>query len=156
MPLIHIGIGSNLGNRQENCLEAIRRLEQQGLSVLKRSSLIESEPWGVTDQPHFINMAIEAETDLSPQNLLQCMKDIECSMGRVNSVHWGPRVIDLDILFYDDRTIDSVDLKIPHPHLHERVFVLMSLLEIAPEKVHPVLKKRVSELKPNTEKRSSK
>ncbi len=147
MSIVHISIGSNLGSRQENCLEAIRLLEQQGLSVLKRSSLIESEPWGVTDQPHFINMAIEAETDLSPQNLLQCMKDIELSMGRVSAVHWGPRVIDLDILFYDDRIIDSADLNIPHPHLHERDFVLIPLMEIALEKIHPVLKKKISELK---------
>jgi 2-amino-4-hydroxy-6-hydroxymethyldihydropteridine diphosphokinase len=146
MHIVHIGIGSNLGNRQENCLEAIRRLEQHGLSVSKRSSMIASEPWGVKDQPHFINLAIEAETSLSPQELLLCLQGIELSMGRVKSVHWGPRVIDLDILFYDDRIIDSADLKIPHPHLHERDFVLLPLMEIAPEKIHPVLGRKISEL----------
>ena len=147
MSIVHIGIGSNLGNRQENCLEAIKRLEQHGVTVLKRSSLIETEPWGVTDQPRFINLAIEAETDLAPDELLLLLKNIERSMGRVQTAHWGPRVIDLDILFYDDRIIDSPGLQIPHPHLHERDFVLMPLTEIAPEKVHPVLKKKVSELK---------
>jgi 2-amino-4-hydroxy-6-hydroxymethyldihydropteridine diphosphokinase len=146
MSIVHIGIGSNLGNRQENCLEAIRRLEHHGVSVLKRSSMIETEPWGKTDQPHFINLAIEAETDLSPEELLLLLKNIEKSMGREKTEHWGPREIDLDMLFYDDRIIDSADLKIPHPHLHERDFVLKSLVEIAPEKGHPVLKKKISEL----------
>ncbi len=147
MPIVHIGIGSNLGNRQENCLEAIRRLKPHNIAVLKRSSMIETEPWGKTDQPHFINMAIEAETDLSPEGLLLLLKNLEKSMGREKTAHWGPRVIDLDILFYDDRIIDSEDLKIPHPHLHERDFVLRPLREIAPEKIHPVLKKKISELK---------
>lgn len=146
MSIVHIGIGSNLGNRQENCFDAIRRLEQRGLFVLKRSSVIETAPWGVTDQPHFINMAIEAETDLSPEELLHLLKNIEISMGRVKTGHWGPRIIDLDILFYDDLIIDSDELKIPHPYLHERDFVLRPLLEIAPEKIHPALKKKISEL----------
>jgi 2-amino-4-hydroxy-6-hydroxymethyldihydropteridine diphosphokinase len=144
--IVHIGIGSNLGNRQENCFDAIRRLELYGIAVLKQSSMIETEPWGVTEQPNFINLAIEAETDLEPQELLLCLKGIELSMGRVKSEHWGPRAIDLDILFYDDRIVDSADLKIPHPHLHERDFVLRPLREIAPEKNHPVLQKKISEL----------
>ncbi|MBI5634227.1 MAG: 2-amino-4-hydroxy-6-hydroxymethyldihydropteridine diphosphokinase [Nitrospirae bacterium] len=152
MSIVHIGIGSNLGNRQENCLEAIRLLEQHGLSVVKRSSMIETAPWGVTDQPYFINLAIEAETDLSPEELLLLLKSIEDAMGREKTAHWGPRVIDLDILFYDNRIIDSADLKIPHPHLHERDFVLIPLLEIAPEKSHPVLKMKIRELKSQREK----
>lgn len=151
MSIIHIGIGSNLGDRQENCLEAVRRLEQHGVPVLKRSSMIETEPWGVTDQPHFINLAIEIETDLSPEELLLLLKSMEKAMGREKTAHWGPRVIDLDILFYDDRIIDSADLQIPHPHLHERDFVLLPLMEIAPEKIHPVLKKKISELKTQIE-----
>jgi len=156
MSIVYIGIGSNLGNRQENCLEAISLLEQHGVVVLKRSSMIEAEPWGVTDQPHFINMAIESETDLSPEELLELLKNIEKSMGREKTAHWGPRVIDLDILFYDNRIIDSVDLKIPHPHLHERDFVVMSLMEIAPEKIHPVLKKKISHLKAQIRQQSGK
>ena len=151
MSIIHIGIGSNLGDRQENCLEAVRRLEQHDVPVLKRSSMIETEPWGVTDQPHFINLTIEVETDLSPEELLLLLKNMEKAMGREKTAHWGPRVIDLDILFYDDRIIDSADLQIPHPHLHERDFVLLPLMEIAPEKIHPVLKKKISELKTQIE-----
>jgi len=147
MSIVHIGIGSNLANRQENCLEAIKRLEQHGVSVLKQSSLIETDPWGVADQPRFINLVIEAETDLGPEELLLLLKSIESSMGREKTSHWGPRVIDLDILFYDDRIIDSADLQIPHPHLQERDFVLIPLREIAPEKIHPLLGKKVSELK---------
>jgi len=151
MSIVHIGIGSNLGDRQENCLEAVRRLEQHDVPVLKRSSMIETEPWGVTDQPHFINLTIEVETDLSPEELLLLLKNMEKAMGREKTAHWGPRVIDLDILFYDDRIIDSADLQIPHPHLHERDFVLLPLMEIAPEKIHPVLKKKISELKTQIE-----
>lgn len=156
MSIVYIGIGSNLGERRENCINAIKLLQDGGVTVIKRSSMIETEPWGVKDQPHFINMAIEAETSLSPQELLRCMKDIELSMGRVESVHWGPRVIDLDILFYDDRIIDSADLKIPHPHLHERDFVLMPLMEIAPEKIHPVLKTKICELKTQVQRQFAK
>lgn len=156
MSIVHIGIGSNLGNRQENCLEAIRLLEQHGIVVSRRSSMIETLPWGKTDQPYFINLAIEAETVLSPEDLLLLLKNIERSMGREKTGQWGPRIIDLDILFYDDRIIDSADLKIPHPHMHERGFVLIPLMEIAPEKIHPVLKKKISELKTQLERCSGK
>ncbi|MBI5849029.1 MAG: 2-amino-4-hydroxy-6-hydroxymethyldihydropteridine diphosphokinase [Nitrospirae bacterium] len=147
MSIVFIGIGSNLGNRQENCLEAIRLLKNRGVKVTKQSSMIETEPWGVTEQPHFINLAIEAGTDLGPEEFLLLLKNIERAMGREKTAHWGPRVIDLDILLYDDRIIDSADLKIPHPHRHERDFVLVPLMEIAPEKIHPVMNKRISELK---------
>ena len=152
MSIIHIGIGSNLGNRQDNCLEAVRQLERHRVAVVKRSSMIETEPWGVTDQPQFINMAIEAETALFPEELFLLMKKIEKNMGREKTVHWGPRVIDLDILFYDDLVFNTEELTIPHPHLHDRDFVLTPLMEIAPEKVHPVLKKKISELKALLEK----
>lgn len=144
--MVHIGIGSNLGNRQDNCREAIRQLSLRGVTIVKASSMIETEPWGVPDQPPFINMAIEAETDNVPDRLCAILKDIEMQMGRTESVRWGPRVIDLDILFYDDMVLDAPELKIPHPHLHERPFVLIPLAEIAPERVHPVFKKSVREL----------
>ena len=146
MSIVHIGIGSNIGNRQENCREAVRQLGSRGVKVVKQSSMIETEPWGVTEQPCFINMAVEAETDLAPENLLTALKDIEEAMGRTDAVRWGPRVIDLDILFYDDVVLDTPELKIPHPYLHERDFVLIPLAEIAPEKIHPVFKKSVREL----------
>lgn len=143
---VYIGIGSNLGNREENCLKAIRLMEEQGIKVVKRSSLYETEPWGVKDQPMFINMVIEAETELTPQELLRVLKSIESAMGRVETKRWGPRLIDLDILFYDDMILDTPELRIPHPYIHERPFVLRPLGEIAPELEHPVLKKKIKEL----------
>ncbi|MCL4476074.1 MAG: 2-amino-4-hydroxy-6-hydroxymethyldihydropteridine diphosphokinase [Nitrospirae bacterium] len=146
MAVVHIGIGSNLGNRGENCLKALDLLSARGVIIRKRSSLHETEPWGVLDQPKFINMAAEGETALGPLKLLEVLKDIEAEAGRKESYRWGPRVIDLDILFYDDMVMDSPELKIPHPLMHEREFVLRPLAEIAPDKIHPVLKKTVKEL----------
>ncbi len=147
MAIAYVGIGSNIGNRQANCREAVRMLVENGLVVLRQSSLIETEPWGITDQPRFINMAVAVETDVAPEQLLVILKNIEKSMGRVEAVRWGPRVIDLDILFYDDLILDTEGLVIPHPHLHERDFVLNPLAEIAPEKIHPLLNKTVEELR---------
>lgn len=106
----------------------------------------ETEPWGVKDQPRFINMAIEVETELDPPKLLEILKTIEGEIGRRESYKWGPRVIDLDILLYNDFVINTPELHIPHPHMHEREFVLRPLAEIAPDKIHPVLKKSVKEL----------
>lgn len=146
MSTVYIGIGSNLGDREGNCLRAVNLLSEDGLIVRKQSSLYETEPWGLKDQPEFINMAIEAETGLEPLKLLELLKNIEKQMGRDESVRWGTRVIDLDILFYNDRVIDTPGFRIPHPLMHERDFVLRPLAEIAPEKEHPVLKKTVREL----------
>jgi 2-amino-4-hydroxy-6-hydroxymethyldihydropteridine diphosphokinase len=146
MAVAYIGIGSNLGNRRYNCLKAIELLRQGGLRVSKVSLLYETEPWGVRGQPRFINMAAEIETDLPPRKLLALLKAIEKRMGRIKAEQWGPRRIDLDILLYDDITLNTDGLTIPHPLMHERTFVLEPLSEIAPEKVHPVLLKKVSAL----------
>ena len=146
MSIVYIGIGSNLGNRQDNCLEAISLLQSSGLTVAGRSSMYETEPWGNTEQPAFINMAIEAETSLQPSELLVLLKQTEAAMGRKPAAKWGPRIIDLDILFYDDLVICTAGLVIPHPLLHKRGFVLTPLAEIAPEKLHPVLLKKISDL----------
>ena len=146
MPISYIGIGSNLGNREENCERAIKLLEAGNIIVKKRSSIIETEPWGVEDQPKFINMAVEIETDLEPEELMSLLKKIECEIGRSPAERWGPREIDLDILLYDDLIIKTPELEIPHPHIAEREFVLKSLAEIASEKIHPVLKKSIKDL----------
>jgi len=146
MPVVYLGIGSNIGRREDNCLRAISLLEENGLTITKRSAMYETEPWGVKDQPQFLNMAVEAVTHVSPRELLLLLKTIESSMGRLPGKKWGPRVIDIDILIYDNLTINEDELTVPHPLLHERVFVLEPLAEIAPEKVHPVLRKTIREL----------
>lgn len=147
MSVVYIGIGSNLGDRRYNCLKAIELLEQNGLRISKISSVYETEPWGMKEQPAFLNMAVEAETEIVPRKLLELLKSIERNLGREKAMKWGPRVIDLDILFYDDLQITEEDLQIPHPLLHQRDFVLLPLSEIAPEKVHPVLKKTIQALR---------
>ncbi len=101
----------------------------------------------MTEQRRFINMAVEMETEIPPEEVLKALKEIETAMGRKASARWGPRIIDLDILFYDDRVVSTEHLQIPHPLLHQRGFVLLPLCEIAPDKVHPVLKKSVRQLK---------
>ncbi|MBM4137054.1 MAG: 2-amino-4-hydroxy-6-hydroxymethyldihydropteridine diphosphokinase [Nitrospira sp.] len=146
MSIAYIGIGSNLGNREENCHRAIQLLENKGIVMRKRSSLYETEPWGVKDQPKFINMAIEIETELEPEELLKTLKDIEKEVGREESFRWGPRIIDLDILLFDDIILDKDYLRIPHPFMHERDFVLKPLCEIAPDKKHPVIRMSVHDL----------
>ncbi len=117
-----------------------------GITVRRQSSMYQTEPWGVGEQPRFVNMAIEIETEQSPVELLKSLKEIEKELGRVETVKWGPRVIDLDILLYDDLIIKESELEVPHPYMHEREFVLSPLAEIAPDRVHPVLKKTVREM----------
>jgi len=146
MPIAYIGVGSNLGNREQNCLRAVSRLSGKGVIVRKHSSLYETEPWGVKDQPGFLNMTLEIETKEEPEVLLRILKNIEFELGRQETCKWGPRVIDLDILLYDDRIVRTSDLQIPHPHMHKRDFVLRPLSEIAPLKIHPVFRKSITRL----------
>jgi 2-amino-4-hydroxy-6-hydroxymethyldihydropteridine diphosphokinase len=146
MSIVYIGIGSNLGDRKANCMRAIELLAEKGIVVRKESSLYETDPWGDKNQPKFLNMAIEIETDLKPRDLLNTLAHIEKELGRKKSHKWGPRIIDLDILLYDSITIDQDDLKIPHPFMHERDFVLKPLYEIAPDVKHPVLNLSTGEL----------
>jgi 2-amino-4-hydroxy-6-hydroxymethyldihydropteridine diphosphokinase len=146
MVIAYIGIGSNLGNREENCKKAITLLEQKGVKVTKRSSIYETEPWGIKEQPKFINMVVEVETHLKPEDLLKTIKGVEIALGRRENMRWGPRIIDLDILLYNDLILKTHDLEIPHPGTKDREFVLRPLAEIAPDKMHPVLKKSIREL----------
>jgi len=134
-----IGIGSNLGDPLSNCLDAIATvvsLEQ--ITLTKQSSLYKTEPLGFRDQDWFVNGVIEVKTAHSPRTLLENLKVIEYEMGRRSGERWGPRVIDLDILFYNQVIIDEEGLLVPHPELHKRGFVLVPLNEIAPYVIHPV------------------
>lgn len=145
---IFLGLGSNLGDRGMNLQQALVLLEKWGLIVSRASRMYETQPVGMIDQPMFLNMVVEMETQKSPQDLLSILHIIERSLGRDRSREqvWGPRTIDLDVLFYGDAVVDEPDLRIPHPRLHERKFVLVPMAEIAPDFLHPVLKKTVSEL----------
>lgn len=132
-----LSLGSNLGDRREALQAALLGLERRGVRVVRRSSLYETAPIGVTDQPPFLNLAVEVATDLTPEELLAACRRVEDDLGRVRQERWGPRTVDIDILLYDRRTVRTADLEIPHPRLTERRFVLVPLLEIAPEAALP-------------------
>ena len=129
MTKAYIGIGSNIGDAICNVNEAIFRLGDLG-TVLRKSSLYATKPWGVLDQDDFINAVVALETNLSARSLLEGLLDLERSMGRARLVRWGPRIIDLDILTYGEQVVNEVGLTIPHPHMNERAFVLIPLAEI--------------------------
>ena len=139
-------MGSNLGDRGGNIQKALVSLERWGIKILRTSGIYETEPVGFKDQPWFYNMAVIAETSLSPQDVLKAVSAIEPAIGREKTHRFGPRKIDIDILFYDDLLVDMDCLKIPHPGVHERNFALVPMNEIAAELAHPVLKKTVGEL----------
>lgn len=141
-----IGLGTNLGDKLANLTLAKEKIIQAGLTILKESSFLETEPWGGVEQDGFLNQVIEIETWLPAEELLQTLLGIELEMGRVREIKWGPRLIDLDVLFIEDKIIYTDDLIIPHPYVAEREFVLTSLAEIAPHYVHPVLNKPMRQL----------
>ncbi len=145
--LAYIGIGSNLGLPEENCNQAIELIAgHPDIAVLKRSALYESEPVGVTDQAWFVNGAVKVRTELDPGPLLLELLTIENEMGRVRQHKWGPRIIDLDLLLYEDQVLHSPDLDLPHPELARRGFVLLPLCDLDPGFIHPVERKSLETL----------
>jgi 2-amino-4-hydroxy-6-hydroxymethyldihydropteridine diphosphokinase len=142
-----LGLGSNVGDREEYIEQAIFLLSKTpGVKVMKKSANCETEPEGNTDQPQFLNAVVQIQTTLDPYKLLSMVQETENALGRERDVEWGPRTIDLDILLYDDQIISDDKLQIPHPLLHERIFVLKPLSEIAPGAVHPALERKIIDL----------
>ena len=142
----YVALGSNLGDKEANLRRALELLIERGVEIVKTSTFISTEPYGVTDQPQFLNGVCEVRTSLEPLELLHTLLDIEQEMGRVRLRHWGERNIDLDLLLYEDVVMDTSQLKLPHPDMQNRDFVLLPLAEIASELVHPTLQKTISEL----------
>ena len=143
--IVYLALGSNVGNRAANLKAAIAALPPQ-MEVQARSRVYETPPWGYLNQEKFLNQVLKVQTYLSPEPLLKHLKRLEVALGREVSFQSGPRLIDIDILFYDDLVFESPVVTIPHPRLHERGFVLQPLMDIAPDLVHPVKKQSIREL----------
>ncbi len=157
---VYLGLGSNLGCREENLARAIRLLASPAggdsspagdktsdeIRLVRVSSVYQTAPWGYADQPHFLNCVVEAQTSLSLGELLLRAQAMEQSLGRRPSVRYGPRSIDVDILLYGSQVVDEPGLQVPHPRLHQRAFVLVPLADLCPELEHPVLKTGIAAL----------
>lgn len=148
MAIVYIGLGTNLGNKQKNLKSAIDLISQHVGELLIKSSFFESNPWGFESEHIFLNAVIKMETILQPMELLAKTQEIEVKMGRTNKTQkvYSDRLIDIDILFYDNIVVDVPELKIPHTLLTQRDFVLTPLMEIAPHLVHPILMKTINDI----------
>lgn len=145
--LVYLGLGSNIGNRFKYLQDALNLInENDGIIILKVSNIYETEPWGFKSQGSFLNMAVESEVKLTPDSLLNVLKNIELKLGRTVNKKWHQREIDIDILFFGDLILDTDVIKIPHPEIPNRNFVLKPLNDLIPDFIHPVLKKTVNEL----------
>ena len=143
----YIGIGSNLGTPEKNCTKAIEKISNtKDIKIISKSSFYQTEPIGGVQQGWFVNSAIEIETDLSPENLLSVLLNLELAMGRIRKEKWGPRLIDLDLLLYGNLVLKKQELTLPHPEIQNRKFVLTPMSEIAENLIHPTLKKTIKTL----------
>jgi 2-amino-4-hydroxy-6-hydroxymethyldihydropteridine diphosphokinase len=143
----YLGLGSNEGNRQQYMSNAVELIsDHASMQIIKQSEVLETAPYGLTDQADFLNQVLIIETELSAEELLEECQLIESKLGRIRSIKWGPRTMDIDILFYGDVVVESAELQIPHPDLHNREFILRSMLELDPELVHPVLGQSIQEI----------
>lgn len=145
MKRVFLSLGSNEGDRLDYLSQATEMLADS-FEFVSQSPVYETEPWGVVDQPMFLNMCVAVDTDLSPFEFLERINEIEAMLGRLRKVHWGQRTIDIDIIFFADEIIETDKLTIPHKFMHERAFVLVPLNDIAPDFMHPVFKKTVAQL----------
>lgn len=144
---VYLSLGSNIGNKRKNLMEAIRKIgELENTEVVKSSTILETEPFGYLEQDNFLNACLEVKTLMTAQEFLKEILQIELDMGRVREIKWGPRIIDIDILFYDKEIIEEDNLAVPHPWICEREFVLDPLSEIAPNYIHPLEKKTITML----------
>ncbi|OPD23641.1 2-amino-4-hydroxy-6-hydroxymethyldihydropteridine pyrophosphokinase [Clostridium botulinum] len=146
MHTAYVAFGSNIGEKKSYIKRALEKIEERGIEIIKVSSIYETEPYGVLDQDSFLNGVVKIETNLTPENLIGELLNIEKQLDRVRERRWGPRTIDLDIIFYDDLIINEKDLVIPHKDMENREFVLKPLCDIDENFIHPVLKKSVREL----------
>lgn len=142
----YLSLGSNLGDREENLRSAMRELDDPGFRVRRVSAIVETAPMYLTDQPAFLNVVVEVETSLAPEDVLRRIEAVEQKLGRQRVVPNGPRTIDIDIVLFGDVVMDTAELTIPHPKMAERRFVLEPLAELAPALVHPVLGRTITEL----------
>ena len=146
MTTIYLSLGSNIGDRAANIARAVSALAQHGLRVTRQSSLYETEPVDFREQDWFLNCVVEAQTELGPAELMDALLQIERSLGRHRLVPKGPRLIDIDILLFGSSIVRAPELEVPHPRMAERRFVLVPFNEIAPEALHPALKRTIAEL----------
>ncbi len=143
---VYIALGSNLGDRKDNLQKAMEAISEFA-QIEQKSTIIETEPEGYKEQNFFLNMVITIQTNLTASELIEKLQEVEKKMGRVRKIKNGPRTIDLDILFYNKEAIKTPNLEIPHPRMHKRAFVLNPMNELAPELIHPILKKSINTLK---------
>jgi 2-amino-4-hydroxy-6-hydroxymethyldihydropteridine diphosphokinase len=144
MACVYLLVGTNQGALRTNIEKALESLQNNGITVMKKSRMSSTKPWGNTEQPDFLNVAVEVETDYDPVRLLSIIKSVEGQLGRKrDDVRWGPRIIDIDILFYEDRVITTKDLTVPHREFLNRPFAIQLMADIAPGFIHPCTQRPV-------------